>query len=273
MLRQSSLLAGLLSFWAFASAQAQGLLWNLPDDGSQVHYEGTYKQTIYRPQSAKGNLDLEWLRHLTIRSVGQKDAMYKGQMQPCRWIEIKVQTGGASADGVDTGSVGERIYKVLVPESTIKGTLDDEEGIPVSFIPIVEGYRKTSERNLTPEPIKAKMLQVYPVISLIRHYKTMQQSDIDQTVQVGQIDVVANELIGKLVQESKTRRITHEATLLKSKDVPFGLAKWTVKIVEERKANVQTRDEFQPVSEVNVEMSVRRIEANAQSELIVQPQN
>ena len=273
MSRLSTFVSCLLLVSSSVSAQAQGLLWNLPEDGSQVHYEGTYTQTIYRPQSAKGNLDLKWLRHLTIRSVGQKDAMYKGNMEACRWIEIKVQTGGASADGVDTGSVGERIYKVLVPESVIKGAVKDEEGIPVSYIPIVEGYRKTSERNLTPEPIKSKMLQVYPVISLIRHYNSMDQSEIEQTVQVGQIDVQAKELTGKLVQESRTRRITHETTLLNSKDVPFGLAKWSVKVVEERKANVETRDQFQPVSEVTVEMSVRRIEANAQSELIIDQQN
>lgn len=267
MLRFSTLLAGLVTVFSCASTQAQGLLWNLPDDGTQVHFEGTYKQTIFRPQSSKGNLELEWLRHMSISSVGKQDAEYQGTIQPCRWIEIIVQTGVQSAEGIDTGSVGKRTYKVLVPESAIRGTVADDEGIPVSYIPIIEGVRKTNERDLTPQPIKAKLLQIYPVISLIRHYDSMEQSDLEQTVQIGQKDVVAKELSGSLVQESQTRRIRHETKLLRSDEVPFGLAQWEVKIAEDRKADVETRDKFERVSEVIVQMKVSRIQVGAKSEL------
>lgn len=273
MLRFPALLACLLTVTSGLTAQAQGLLWNLPEDGTQIRVEGTYEQTIFRPQSTQGNLELSWLRHMTIRSVGKKDAEYRGETQPCRWIEIKVQTGGQSADGVATGSVGERIYRVLVPESVIRGSVSDSEGLPVSYIPIVEGYRKTNDRDLTPKPINAKVLQVYPMISLIRHYKTMAESDIEQTVQIGPMDVVAKELTGQLIQESATRRFTHKTTLLRSDQVPFGLAQWEVQINEERKADVQTRDEFQPVSEVKVKMSVRQIEKDAKAELIIEANN
>ena len=273
MLRFSALLVCLLTVSSGLPAQAQGLLWNLPEDGTQIKVEGTYEQTIFRPQSTQGNLELSWLRHMTIRSVGKKDAEYKGEMQPCRWIEIKVQTGSQSADGVATGSVGERIYRVLVPESVIRGSVNDPEGLPVSYIPIVEGYRKTNDRDLTPKPINSKVLQIYPIISLIRHYKTMTESDIEQTVQIGAMDVVAKELTGQLVQESSTRRFTHKTTLLRSDQVPFGLAQWEVQINEERKADVQTRDEFQPVSEVKVKMSVRQIEKDAKAELIIEANN
>ena len=273
MFRFSALLACLLTVSSGLPAQAQGLLWNLPEDGTQIKVEGTYEQTIFRPQSTQGNLELSWLRHMTIRSVGKKDGEYKGEMQPCRWIEIKVQTGSQSADGVATGSVGERIYRVLVPESAIRGSVNDPEGLPVSYIPIVEGYRKTNDRDLTPKPINSKVLQVYPIISLIRHYKTMTESDIEQTVQIGTMDVVARKLTGQLVQESSTRRFTHKTTLLRSDQVPFGLAQWEVQINEERKADVQTRDEFEPVSEVKVKMSVRQIEKDAKAELIIEATN
>jgi len=267
MLRFSAFLACLVTVFSCASTQAQGLLWNLPEDGTQIKYEGKYQQTIFRPQSSKGNLELEWLRHMWISSVGKQDAEYEGMTQPCRWIEIKVQTGVASPDGIDTGTVGERIYKVLVPESAIRGAVADGEGIPVSYIPIVEGVRKTNDRDLTPQPIKAKMLQIYPVISLIRHYDSMEQSDIEQTIQVGAKDVVAKELSGVLVQESLTRRIRHETKLLRSDDVPFGLAQWEVKIAEDRKADVETRDKFERISEVVVTMKVSQIQAGAKSEL------
>ena len=34
-------------------AVAQGLIWNLPEDGTQVRYEGTYVQEISRPNSTR----------------------------------------------------------------------------------------------------------------------------------------------------------------------------------------------------------------------------
>jgi hypothetical protein len=271
MFRFSTLAACCLIVAVSVPAQAQGLLWNLPDDGTFVEFEGkkiddkgNYKQEIFRTE---GDVSLYWLRRMKISSVGKEDAEYNGNSQPCRWIEIKVQTGGESAEGVDTGSVGERIYLVLVPESAIRGTVADEDGLPVSYIPIVKGYRKTSDRELTAKPIQSNVLQIYPVVSLIRHYKTMERSDIDQTVQIGDRDFVARSMKGVLVQESLTRRFRHETTLMQSNDVPFGLAQWTVEIAEERKAGVEARDQFKPVSKVTLNMQAVRIGTDAKSEL------
>jgi len=269
MLRISVLSVCLLLIFSDATAQAQGLLWNLPEDGTKVQIQGQYRQTVFRPQSNQGNLELDWLRRMTISSVGREEAEYRGTVQPCRWIEIKLQTGGPSQDGIDRGLVGERIYKVLVPESVVRGAISDEEGLPVPYIPIVKGYRSTST-NQPAQPIRSRMLQIYPVISLIRHYNTMEQSDIEQTVQIGQDDVVAKELTGMLVQESRTRRIRHQTRLLRSDQVPFGLAEWEVKVAEERKADVEKREQFQQVSEVTVTMKVQKIETGAQSELTIE---
>lgn len=268
MLRIPALSVCLLLIFSDADAQAQGLLWSLPEDGTLIRIEGQYRQTVFRPTSDQGNLELEWLRRMTISSVGREDADYRGTVQPCRWIEIKLQTGGPSQDGIDRGLVGERIYKVLVPESAIRGSISDDDGLPVSYIPMVKGYRSTST-DQPAQPIRSRMLQIYPVISLIRHYNTMEQSDIEQTVQVGQADVVAKELTGVLVQESRTRRIRHETRLMRSDQVPFGLAEWEVKVAEERKADVEKREQFQQVSEVTVTMKVQKIETGAQSELSI----
>ena len=49
-------------------------------------------------------------------SVQSEMATFRGQEQPCRWIEIKVVTGHPSEVGI-RGPV--RIYKVLVPEAII----------------------------------------------------------------------------------------------------------------------------------------------------------
>ena len=83
----------LMGLFAAAHADAQGLLWSLPPDGTWVRYEGTYSQLVRRPDSTAGDLQLEWTRHLTIKSVGTSEESYRGQVQPCRWIEIKVVTG------------------------------------------------------------------------------------------------------------------------------------------------------------------------------------
>ena len=48
-----------VSFWS-SSASAQGLLWKLPEgEKTWCRYEGTYKQTMRRPNSAEGDLTLE----------------------------------------------------------------------------------------------------------------------------------------------------------------------------------------------------------------------
>ena len=219
-----------------SGAFAQGIIWSLTEDGSLVHYEGTYRQVEAQPGSSEGNLEMEWIRHLTIKSVGKEDAEYKGKTVPCRWIEFKVQTGRVKDGLIATGSVGERIYKVLVPESAIVGQTRDSEGLPVTYLPIVRGFRKTNDKDPTPKEITSKVLQVYPMISLVRHYKDMTRGSVPEVVQVGQEDVQCTKLTGSFEQESLNDRVLHETTLYLSDAVPFGLAKWTVKISQEARA-------------------------------------
>ncbi|NQV28090.1 MAG: hypothetical protein HQ518_27375 [Rhodopirellula sp.] len=270
MLRTALLLAAVVCLTLSQSASAQGILWNLPADGSLVHYEGTYRQVEAQPGSSEGNLEMEWIRHLTIKSVGQEDGEYRGKTVPCRWIEMKLQTGRVKGGLIDTGTVGEQIYKVLIPESAIIGQTRDSSGLPVTYLPIVRGYRKTNDKDPTPKEITSKVLQIYPIISLVRHYRDMTRSDVPELVQVGQEDVQATKLTGNFEQESRNDRVLHESTIYVSKDVPFGLAKWTVKVTQEAKGEVEPRTEFQFVSEITVDMTARRIENNARSELVIQ---
>ena len=270
MFRTVPLLAVLACLSLSQSVQAQGLIWNLPEDGSLVHYEGTYRQVEAQPGSSEGNLEMEWIRHLTIKSVGKEDAEYRGKTVPCRWIEMKLQTGRVKDGLIATGTVGERIYKVLVPESAIIGQTRDNEGLPVSYLPIVRGYRKTNDKDATPKEINSKVLQIYPIISLVRHYRDMTRSEIPEIVQVGQEDVQCTKLTGSFEQESLTDRVLHESSIYLSDSVPFGLAKWTVKVTQEAKVEVEQRTEFKFVSEITVDMTARRIEGNARSELVTQ---
>lgn len=270
MLRTVTVLAALVCLSFSHNASAQGLIWNLPEDGSLVHYEGTYRQVEAQTGSSEGNLEMEWIRHLTIKSVGKEDAEYRGKTEPCRWIEMKLQTGRVKDGLIATGTVGERIYKVLVPESAIIGQTRDSEGLPVTYLPIIQGFRKTNDKDPTPKEIKSKVLQIYPIISMVRHYRDMTRSDIPEIVQVGQQDMQCTKLTGNFEQESQNDRVLHESTLYLSKDVPFGLAKWTVKVTQEAKGEVEPRTEFKFVSEITVDMTARRIEGNARSELVTE---
>lgn len=253
------------------TACAQGLIWSLPEeDNVSVRYQGTYRQIEERPDSAAGALTVQWDRQLWIKSVGREMAEFRGQMQPCRWIEIKVVTGKPTEEGTDPGLVGARIYKALVPESLITGKSIDDETIPVSLIPIVRGYRRFGEGEVT--PIDSSVLQVYPLITLFRHFETLQRDPVEQDpgVKLGPLNAV--HYTGSETIESPTTRSQITCELWQSDSVPFGLAKWTCKIVREAKDITDPRTDFQVASTVEVEMSVQEVESDAASEILVPQQ-
>ncbi len=257
---------------ASSSVLAQGLIWSLPkEDGASIKFEGTYQQTEQRPGANEGPLVLEWASHLWVKSVGKEDADYKGEKTPCRWIEIKVVTGRIDQGAIETGTVGERIYKVLVPEKAIEGRIKDDRNLPVVYLPIVKGFKKTNGKDPAAKPITSNVLQIYPVLGLVRDFKELEESPGNESVQVGNETVEAKEFKGTLEQESLVSRFTHEAKFYRSKDVPFGLARWTVTINQERKAEAEPRSAFKPVSEIKLEMTAREIAADAKSELITEP--
>lgn len=251
------------------SAQAQGLIWSLPEDGAWVRFEGSYQQVEARPESTEGNLTIDWIQHLTLKSVGQEPADFRGETVPCRWIEIKVQTGKIKDGQVSTRGHGERLYKVLVPEKAVFGSTVDDKGLPVQHLPIVKGWRRISETDNAPKELKSGILQVYPVVGLLRHYKEMEESDIAESITVGMEDVQAKRLKGTLDLESETTRVHHESELYRSDSVPFGLARWTARIVQEEKSAVANRSDFQMVSEITIEMTARETGRDAKSELII----
>ncbi len=257
--------------WLLTSpASAQGLIWSLPEDGTEIRYEGTYKQVDNREQAGEANLTMDWIRHLTIKSVGKEMADIDGQSVPCRWIELKLITGKPSAAGIDPGPVGTRIYKVLVPENRVIGNTSDAAGIPMSYLPIVKGYKRVGDQQKDPVAIKGKVLHVYPVLTWMRHYKKLVgDSGQSEDPQVGIGPVSATKLTADVQLESRTDRSRHSAEIWRSKDVPFGLAKWTVTIEREKKFNTEDRTEFKPTSKITIEMKAAEVGKNATSELNV----
>lgn len=235
-----------------AETQAQGLLWNLPPDGSWVRFEGTYSFSDRRPGSVAGDVE-PWTRSLWIGVIGTEMAEYQNQMVPCRWIEIHVNTGRPSEAGLDPGPLGLRKYKVLVPESGVPGKLISDEKIPVSMIPIVKGYRQFGDGPV--EQITTNVLQVYPVICLLQHYRQW-QPETDQpaelAIRLGTVQAI--KYTAKRTMESPRRRSTTTAEIWRSDQVPFGLARWNVTVLLEEKDSVQPRSQFAPVSQLAEQM-------------------
>jgi hypothetical protein len=248
------------------SADGQGLIFNLPADGMAVEYEGTLTQGA----SADDPAPLSWTCELSIKSVGQENADFQGTMQACRWIEIKTVTGKAGAAGIDPGPVGARIYKVLIPESKVVDDWKDAEGIPNDMMPIVRGFRRLGEEAV--KPISTPALRYYPTISLLTSYKdpeTIATSEIPETLLQGE-SITARRMKGKLVMESTKSRSVNEGEYWVSKDVPFGLARWVVTVTTLEKDSAAPVSEFKPVIVKKVDMKLRRVRENAESELVTE---
>lgn len=250
------------------SAAAQGLIFSLPEDGVGIEYEGKLIQETVRPELEDGREVLEWTRSLSIKSVGREDAEYDGQVQPCRWIEIKVVTGKAGAAGIDAGLVGARIYKILVPESKVIDTPVDAQTIPNSFLPIVRGYRRLGEERV--ETIGSRGLAMYPTLCLLANYETPEV--VSESAEIenisGRESFNSRHMRGVFVRERQTARSTNTADFWVSGDVPFGLAGWKVKVDGEVKGATDDRSTFSRLTTVTCDMKVREVMDFVESELI-----
>ncbi|MEZ6060968.1 MAG: hypothetical protein R3C19_11450 [Planctomycetaceae bacterium] len=268
---RSAVVAAVLGIIVVAceSAPAQGLIFNLPQDGIGIEYEGTFVQENFRPDIPDGKEVLSFTRELSIKSVGREDAEFEGTRQPCRWIEIKTVTGTAGAAGIDPGPVGATIYKVLIPESKVIDTAVDADSIPNDQLPIVKGFQRLGENPV--KPMTSRALRVYPTMTQLTNYSSPEvvtESEVPQT-KAGQ-SFPSKHLKGELTIESTRMRSTNTGDYWVAADVPFGLVRWEVKVTQEEKESTAPRDQFREVAAVTTVMSVKRILNNAESELVVE---
>jgi len=271
ILTLSTLTLGLSAF--AVPAAAQGLIWKLPEtDGTWIRYEGTYNQIVRRPDASEGDLTLEWRRNIEIKSVGVKQAQFRGEMQACRWIEFKIETGKSVEGILDAGPGGIRMYKILVPESEVRGTLtaptqDEGRTLFVSHIPFVEGYRKLGVE--AEQKMESGVFQLYPTVSLIRHYRNLQSSGTAQPVNVPAGTFNSTAYQGSTVMETAVERSTNSCELYRSDETPFGVVKWTATTKKEQKGSVDPRSEFSESAIIREELQAVSIGENAESEFLV----
>jgi hypothetical protein len=261
-------LAGFVILASLQSATAQGLILNLPKkEGAWVRFEGTVKQVEFRPDAAEGDISMEWIQQLTIKSVGTETAEYRHKQVPCRWIEIKIVTGKPGESGIEQGPVGERIYKVLVPEERVMGELADNDKIPFSFLDIIKGFRKTGGKVT---PIPPGSLQVFPLIAPVMHYEVVEVAGSEnEEVPLPGGAVKTRKFKAKRAIESATERSVNEAELWRGdgNTVPFGLVRWTVKSLLERKDSTAPRQAYKPATQTTVEMTAHEWGTGAKSEV------
>lgn len=263
----------LLGLFAIATpVRAQGLVWSLPEDGSWVRYEGVYRQTVRRPESAEGDLNLEWRRNLTIKSVGREEAEYEGETQPCRWIEFKVETGKTSEGVLDAGPGGIRMYKLLVPEAAIRGNVfvqvnDGGQDLFVSYVPVVKGYRRIGDEPAA--ELAAGVFQLYPMVSLLRHYRDFASSGGAQSINVPAGDFEATQYRGRMVMETAVYRSTNTCEVYRSEGIPFGVVKWTASTRTETKGSTDLRSEFRDSVTIQEELQAVSSGGDAESEFLV----
>jgi hypothetical protein len=262
----------LLSAWCLLSggASAQGLLLTLPEDGHWVRYEGTYTQVIRRPDSTQGDLKLQWTRFLTIKSVGREEAEYEGKVQPCRWIEIKSEVGHTKEGVLEAGPGGVCLFKILVPESALKGdrfeTIEGAEPILISFTPIIKGLKRIGEEP--PQEMPAGVFQSYPIVSLVRYYREIEEAGAAASLHVPAGDFESTPYKGAMVMETATYRSSNSAEFSRSPTMPFGLVKWTASTIDETKGSTDLRATFKESITLSEEMQAVQIGEGAQSEFV-----
>lgn len=278
MPRVPSLLLALVTLLACAaSATAQGLIWNIPEqEGRWVRYEGSYTQVMKRPNDPAGDLKLNWTRHLTIKALGHEDGEIDGRTVPCRWIELKVITGPVKEGIIDAGPGGIRLYKVLVPveaiskvQITAEKQVIDADRVLATYIKIAKGFRKIG--NEAAAPIETGVFQIYPTLTALQHYREL--TDVGtEDVPIRNESVSAQHLKGELVTEDLFTRSTNSADIWKtdSPTIPFGVAKWSVTLTIERKDSTESRSGFTPLSDVTEDMIAAEIGDAAESELVVE---
>ena len=103
-------LACVVGLTVTASVRADGLIYQLPPDGSWARYDVKMDATIQAEGKRPANkMTLDG--SLRLSSVGRREVDGK----PCRWIEIAFEVGPTGVD-----KKASRVLKILVPEANLK---------------------------------------------------------------------------------------------------------------------------------------------------------
>jgi hypothetical protein len=167
------LLAGLLAALVLSQtvitrdARADGLIYQLPADGTSVRYETEVTSTNNgRERMLQGSL--------TISSVGEATV----DNEKCRWIEFKVVTKAERGDRIT-------IAKFLIPETDLgKGTS------PAGHI--LRGWLKQGEGELAVTPGRCPVILEPHMAGPAPNVKELEKTDVDSPL--GKLALVVHNL-------------------------------------------------------------------------------
>ena len=248
MTRSLNLLALSLVLLCPATAAAQGLLWQLPPDGTAATYGGSYNQVLRRSGTDEQDVELTFNRELRVRSVGSQQVEFEGQTQPARWIELEQTTQPTGA--TQRGAGGSIIVKLLVPESFFDGQLVDSRGLPKSAIPVVRGYEQRDGGAVN--EIAPGRYQPFPSVTLLRMPENLTEQSPGTWTATEEV-------------ESTTSRTEVQTRLVRDETTPFGIASWTVQTKDSAKQAANPRDTFVVRSETTGSMEFKSAEDGAVS--------
>ena len=158
---------------------------------------------------------------------------------------------------------------MLVAEPAVTGKAADAQGLPVAFLPIVEGYVKEGEAS--PRKLEAGLFQPYPTLTLLMNYKPneIQASGEAELVAVPAGQFKAAPYAAQATQESPRGRTVNKATLFVSPDMPFGLVRWTATVARAAKDTNEPRAAYAPASQIESTMEAREIRQGARAIMTV----
>jgi hypothetical protein len=260
-------------------AAAQGLIWKLPaQEKFTITYGGTYTQDdVPAPANAATAKKPQIRRELIVKSLGRDKGYFNGKLVDCRMLEFIISTGEiVEGEIADSGPGARRIYKALVPESAIVGGTHDRDGIVFSMLPVATDqsgktvYGLIKIGDAPARPMKAPVLQPYPMLTLLQHYRVLKLEPSVGAEKIAGMQIAPNEYkkySAKKVVESLSSRSTNTAEIIQTDRVPTGRGGWKVTLVREEKNAAQSRNEFKKVTTITTNMVCRKIEMDANSEL------
>ena len=208
---QSTLLACLvLTLAATPNAAADGLITQLPDDGSWAEFE--LKLTLTEDGQKR-----EHSAYLRLSSVGQVEH----QGAKCRWVELQVsRTEPPTPD---------EILKILVPEESLKSG-------KVTAASLIRGWRKPADEDATELDKDRPRLKIGPLAMLLSGSLSDSPKPEKEDVEVEGLGSLACEkTTGKHdLPIERNENLPADITLWRHSKASFGTVKLRVHIVDKR---------------------------------------
>jgi len=206
-----SLLVSCLALLAVApSATADGLITQLPDDGSWAEFE--LKLTLTEDGQKR-----ERSAYLRLSSVGQD--VHEGTK--CRWVELQIsRTEPPQPD---------EVTKILVPEESLKSG-------KVTAASLIRGWRKAADEEATEVDNDRPRLKIGPLALLLSgSFSDSPKPEKEEVKVEGLGPLACDKTTGKHeMPMSPTENLPADITVWRNSKASFGTVKLRVHIIDKR---------------------------------------